>query len=57
MVICEMSDPKTVWNKLVENITVYTAEQLKNFFEDAGFQDVKVERTRKVWICVTGTKA
>lgn len=57
MVICEMTDPKTMWKKLVENITVYTPEQLEDFFLKAGFQEVKIERTKKVWVCVTGKKA
>ncbi|MDO4333781.1 MAG: class I SAM-dependent methyltransferase [Eubacteriales bacterium] len=57
MVICEMSDPGTIWNKVVENITVYTPEQLKSFFTEAGFRDIKVSRTKKEWICITGKKA
>lgn len=38
-------------------MTVYTAEQLAAFFEKAGFSDVKVHKTRKVWCVVEGVKA
>lgn len=56
MVICEMSDPSTIWNRVVENITVYTPEQLQTFFAEAGFQNIEIRRTRKVWVCVSGKK-
>lgn len=57
MVVCEMSDPDCIWSRTVEGIRIYTAEQLKDFFTDAGFQDIKIDRTKKVWVCVTGKKA
>lgn len=56
LVACEMSEPDCIWSRVVEGITVYTPEQLKSFFEEAGYQDIKVDRTRKVWVCVTGRK-
>lgn len=57
MVVCEMSDPDCIWSRMVEGIKIYTPEQLKSFFEEAGYQDIKVDRTRKTWVCVTGNKA
>lgn len=56
MVVCEMSDPDCIWSKMVEDIKIYTPEQLKSFFTEAGYQDIKIDRTRKVWVCVTGKK-
>ena len=43
MIASEMTDP-------------YTAEQLAAFLEEAGFSDVKVHKTRKVWCAVEGIK-
>lgn len=57
MVVCEMSEPDCIWSRVVEGIKIYTPEQLKSFFEEAGFQDIKIELTKKVWVCVTGKKA
>ncbi|MDO5785197.1 MAG: class I SAM-dependent methyltransferase [Eubacteriales bacterium] len=57
MVICEMSDPDCVWNRIVEGIKIYTEAQLKNFFTEAGFQDIKIDHTKKIRLCVTGKKA
>lgn len=56
MVICEMSDPDCIWSRMVEGIKIYTPEQLKSFFKEAGYQDIKVAQTKKVWVCVTGKK-
>ena len=57
LVVCEMSSPDCIWSKMVEDINIYTPEQLKNFFVEAGFQSIEIERTRKVWTCVKGKKA
>lgn len=57
MVICEMSDPDCIWSRMVEDIRIYTAEELKGFFAEAGFQDIQIERTRKVWVCAKGKKS
>ena len=57
MAICEMSDPGCVWNRIVENISIYRPEELERFFVEGGFENIKVSRTKKVWVCVTGKKA
>ena len=56
MVICAMSDSDCIWSRMVEGIKIYTEEQLENFFAEAGFQDIKIDCAKKVWICVSGRK-
>lgn len=56
LVVCEMSDPDTVWTKVVRELTVYSPEALEGFFAEAGFQEIQVARTKKVWACVSGKK-
>ena len=59
VIATEMSDPVKgkKWADRCDGMTVYTAEQLAAFFEKAGFSDVKVHKTRKVWCVVEGVKA
>lgn len=42
------------WTKKIDGMTAYTAEQLKDLLEGAGFTDVTVDRhASKGWICLT----
>ena len=58
MIASEMTDPEKgkFWAKRCEGMTIYTAEQLASFLSEAGFSDVKVHKTRKVWCAVEGVK-
>ena len=58
MLASEMTDPEKgkFWAKRCEGMTIYTAEQLAAFLGKAGFSDVKVHKTRKVWCAVEGIK-
>ena len=58
MLASEMTDPEkgNFWAKRCEGMTIYTAEQLASFLSEAGFSDVKVHKTRKVWCIVEGVK-
>ena len=44
------------WAKRCEGMTIYTAEQLAAFLGKAGFSDIKIHKTRKVWCAVEGIK-
>lgn len=57
-VVTEMSDPQKgkFWTKRCPGMTVYTPEELVSFLEKAGFSDVNVYRTHKVWCAVEGKK-
>lgn len=58
MLASEMTDPfkGKFWAKRCEGMTIYTEEQLASFLSEAGFSDVKVHKTRKVWCAVEGVK-
>ena len=58
MIASEMTDPEKgkVCAKRCEGMTIYTAEQLAAFLKKAGFSDVKIHKTRKVWCAVEGIK-
>ena len=58
MIAAEMTDPEKgkCWAKRCEGMTIYTAEQLAAFLKKAGFADVKIHKTRKVWCAVEGIK-
>ena len=58
MLASEMTDPfkGKFWAKRCEGMTIYTAEQLASFLSEAGFSEVKVHKTRKVWCAVEGVK-
>ena len=54
----EMTDPERgkFWAERCEGMTIYSAEELASFMEKAGFSDIKIHRTRKVWCAVEGIK-
>ena len=54
----EMTDPEKgkIWTNRCEGMTIYTAEELSSFMEKAGFSDIKINKTRKVWCAVEGIK-
>lgn len=58
MIASEMTDPEKgkFWAKRCEGMTIYTAEQLAALMGKAGFSDIKIHKTRKVWCAVEGVK-
>lgn len=54
----EMTDPEKgkIWTKRCEGMTIYTADELAAPMKKAGFSDIKIHRTRKVWGAVEGIK-
>lgn len=56
--VSEMTDPQKgkLWTKRCEGMNIYTAEELASFMEKAGFSDIKIHKTRKVWCAVEGIK-
>lgn len=44
------------WTNRIQGMKIYNSEQIKKFLEDAGFTDVKVDKTKKGWICVVVKK-
>ena len=58
MIASEMTDPEKgkFWAKRCEGMTIYTAEELAALMGKAGFSDIKIHKTRKVWCAVEGIK-
>ena len=44
------------WTNRIQGMKIYNSEQIKKFLEDAGFTDVKVDKTKKGWIWVVVKK-
>lgn len=58
--ICnEESDPENDrWSKLIQGMTIYSGEDLKDRLEKAGFADVSYEyEEKRHWLCITAKKA
>ncbi len=56
MVMCESCNPDVGWPDPYHNITIYLPEELKQFLQDAGFQNIGLVRTEDDMLCVWGTK-
>ena len=54
-VINNYGDPDIDWEKKIPCMTRYTAEEIANFMQTAGFTDVKISRKENLF-CVTGRK-
>ena len=55
LTVSELSDPHSVWTRLVDGIRVYTPEQLARMLSDAGFVRVSIDR-RRGWSAVRAYK-
>ena len=45
-ILLEVSSPDCVWTRVVEGMTTYSPEQLREFLEQAGFRDVEIHRKK-----------
>lgn len=55
VIINNYGDPNIDWEKKVPCMTRYTAEQLKEFMEAAGFSDIKIGKKENLF-CIEGHK-
>ena len=44
------------WTKIIQGMKIYNSEQIEKSLANAGFRDVKVDKTKKGWICVVVKK-
>lgn len=44
------------WTKIIQGMKIYNSEQIEKSLENAGFRGVKVDKTKKGWICVVVKK-
>lgn len=56
LVVCEMGDPSSKWGDWVENMTIYTPEQLKAYMQAAGFEQIEIDYPNRSKLCVCGKK-
>ena len=50
----EVIEGDSVWTNVVEGMTVYPPEQLKDMLEKAGFSDVEVFRKKPSYATIKG---
>lgn len=53
---CEMGESSDTTD-LIDGLTICSGEELKGRLEAAGFIHVKLNKTRRVWFCLTAEKA
>jgi len=53
-IIVEVIEGDSVWKKVVEGMTVYSPEQLKDFLDNAGFVATEVHRKAPTWAAIIG---
>lgn len=44
------------WTKIIQGMKIYNSEQIEKSLENAGFTGIKVDKTKKGWICVVVKK-
>ena len=55
-IMVEVIDSDSVWTNVVEGMTAYSPEQLKQMLEDAGFIKTELHRKRPSYATILGTK-
>ncbi len=53
-IMVEVIEGDSVWKNVVEGMTVYSPEQLKEMLDTAGFNDTKVYRTKPSYATILG---
>ena len=54
VIMLEVIESDSVWTNIVEGMTVYSPEQLRNMLEQAGFGDVEVFRKKPSYATIKG---
>ena len=55
-IIIEVSSADSVWTRVVDGLTPYSPEQLKEFLEHAGFCDVEVHRKKPTYATIVSRR-
>lgn len=55
-IIIEVVDGDSVWTNVVDGMTVYSPEQLKEMLEQAGFGDVEVSKKKPSYATIKGVR-
>ena len=52
----EVVDTDSKWTNVVEGMTAYTPEQLKQFLDEAGFTKTEIHRKKPSYATILGVK-
>ena len=55
-IIIEVSSADSVWTRVVDGMTPYSPEQLKEFLEQTGFCDVEIHRKKPTYATIIGRR-
>jgi ubiquinone/menaquinone biosynthesis C-methylase UbiE len=55
-IMVEVVDTDSKWTHVVEGMTAYTPEQLKQFLDDAGFAQTEIHRKKPSYATILGVK-
>lgn len=50
------TDKDDKWTEKIPGMTIYKDFELKNTLSQAGFHDIKIEKNKKGWICISAKK-
>ena len=56
VIMVEVVDTDSNWTNVVEGMTAYTPEQLKQFLDDAGFTQTEIHRKKPSYATILGVK-
>ena len=56
-IMVEVVDADSKWTDMVEGMNAYTPEQLRQFLDDAGFQQTEIHRKKPSYATILGVKS
>lgn len=56
VIMVEVIDADSVWTNVVDGMTAYTTDQLKQFLDDAGFLQTEIHRKKPSYATIIGVK-
>ena len=55
-ILIEVTEQDSIWTRVVEGMTPYSPEQLKELLEQAGFVDVQIHRRKPAYAAIVGMR-
>jgi predicted TPR repeat methyltransferase len=55
-ILIEVTAQDSIWTRVVEGMTPYSPEQLKELLEQAGFVDVQIHRRKPAYAAIVGRR-
>ncbi len=58
--ICNEVSDRTIdgkkWEKRIPGMTIYSAKEMRDYLQQAGFEKIKAHQNNKNWLCILGQK-